>query len=157
MGRDPFHQTRLLEAPFNLTLNTSREGAATASLGNQGLTTLIVKNFFLRSDPNLPSFSLKPLPLILSLYFLIKSPSPSFSPEPALLCAKQPRLPQPVLTGEVLQPSHNLRGPPPGPAPRGPCLSRAGGSRAGHRTPGLPPERSRGAECPPMPCWPHCL
>jgi len=34
MGRDTFHQTRLLKAPSSLALNTSREGAATASLGN---------------------------------------------------------------------------------------------------------------------------
>jgi len=49
MGRDTSHQTRLLKAPSNLALNTAREGAATASLGNlcQGLTTLTVKNFFL--------------------------------------------------------------------------------------------------------------
>ena len=31
MGRDTSHQTRLLKAPFNLTLNTAREGAATTS------------------------------------------------------------------------------------------------------------------------------
>jgi len=49
MGRDTFHQTRLLRAPSNLALNTAREAAATESLGNlgQGLTTLRVKNFFL--------------------------------------------------------------------------------------------------------------
>jgi len=47
MGRDSFHQTRLLTAPSNLALNIAGEGAATASLGNlcQCLTTLIVKNF----------------------------------------------------------------------------------------------------------------
>ena len=41
MSRDIFHQTRLLRAPSNLALNTAREGAATASLGNlcQCLTT----------------------------------------------------------------------------------------------------------------------
>jgi len=46
MGRDIFHQTRLLKAPSNLALNTAREGAATAPLGNlgQGLITLTVKN-----------------------------------------------------------------------------------------------------------------
>jgi len=61
MGRDPFHQPRLLRAPSNLALNPAREGAATASLGNlgQGLTTLTGKNFFLMSNLNLPSFSLK--------------------------------------------------------------------------------------------------
>jgi len=29
MSRDIFHQTRLLRAPSNLTLNTAREGAST--------------------------------------------------------------------------------------------------------------------------------
>jgi len=59
MDRDAFYYTRLLKAPSNLALNTAREGAATASLGNmcQGLTTLRVKNFFLISNLNLPSFS----------------------------------------------------------------------------------------------------
>jgi len=56
MGRDPFHQPRELRAPSNLALNTAREGAARASLGNlcQGLTTFIGKSFFLRSNLNLP-------------------------------------------------------------------------------------------------------
>jgi len=61
-------------------LNTYREGAATASLGNlcQCFTTLTVKNFFLISNLNLPSFILQPFPLVLSLHTLVKSPSPSF-------------------------------------------------------------------------------
>jgi len=61
MGRDPFHQTRLLRAPSNLALNTASEGAAIASLGNlcHCLITLRVKNFVLVSNLNLPSFSLK--------------------------------------------------------------------------------------------------
>ena len=44
-----FHQRRVLQAPYNLALNTAREGAATASLGNLGqcFTTLIIKNIFL--------------------------------------------------------------------------------------------------------------
>ena len=44
-------------------------GPSTAPLGNvcQGLTTVGIKNFFLRSDLNLPSSSLKPLPLVLSV------------------------------------------------------------------------------------------
>ena len=80
MGRHMFHQTRLLKAPSSLALNTAREGAATTFLGNlgQGLTALTVKNFFLISSLNLPSFSLKPLPLVLSLQALVKSPSPAF-------------------------------------------------------------------------------
>jgi len=73
MGRDPFHQPRVLQAPSNLALSTAREGAATASLGNlgQGLSTLTVKNFFLISNLNLPTYSLKPLPLALSLHALV--------------------------------------------------------------------------------------
>jgi len=53
-------------------------GASTASLSNlcQCLITLIVKNFFLISSLNLPSFSFKPLPLLLSLHALVKSLSP---------------------------------------------------------------------------------
>ena len=58
----------------------SRSGASTTSLGNlfQCLTTLRVKTFFLMSNLNLPSFSLNSLPLVLSLYALVKSPSPAF-------------------------------------------------------------------------------
>jgi len=80
MGRDTFHQTRLLKAPSNLALNADREGAVTASLENlcQCLITLRAKNFFLVSNLNLPSFSLKPSPLVLSLHALVKSPSPAF-------------------------------------------------------------------------------
>jgi len=121
MIRDIFHQPRLLRAPSNLALSTAREGAATASLGNlgQSLTTLMGKNFFLISHLNLPSFSLHPFPLVLSLHTLVKSPSPSFlsapsgtgscskvTLEPSLLQAEQPQLPQPVLVGEVVQPSY---------------------------------------------------
>ena len=84
MSRDTFHQTRLLSSPSSLALNTAREGAATAFLGSlgQGLTTLTGKNFFLISHLNLPSFSLQPFPLVLSLHTLVKSPSPSFLQAP---------------------------------------------------------------------------
>jgi len=79
MGRDPFHQTRVLQAPPNPALNTAREGTATASLGSlgQGLTSLTGKNFFLVPTLNLPSFSLKPSSLVLSLHALVKNPSPA--------------------------------------------------------------------------------
>jgi len=69
MGKDTFHQTSLLRALSNPALNTAREGAATDNLC-QGLTTLKVKNFFLIPHLILPSFTLKPLPLVLSLYAL---------------------------------------------------------------------------------------
>jgi len=48
MGRDIFHQIRVLRALSNLAWNGSTDGASPTSLGNlrQGLTTLRVKNFF---------------------------------------------------------------------------------------------------------------
>jgi len=74
MSRDILPQPRVLRAPSNLALSTAREGAATASLGSlgQGLNTLMGKKFFLISDLNLPSFSLEPFPLVLSLHTLEK-------------------------------------------------------------------------------------
>jgi len=82
MGRDTFQYTRLLKAPSSLALNTAREGAATASLGNlfQCLTALITKYFFLISDLNPPYFILKPLkfkalfqpPISLKPFFSLK-------------------------------------------------------------------------------------
>jgi len=120
MSRDIFHQHRLLRAPSNLALNPAREGAATAPLGNLGqcFTILMGKNFFLISNLNLLSSSLESFPLVLSLYPLVKSHSPSFllapsgpgscsevTLEPSLLQSEQPQLAQPVLGGEVLQPS----------------------------------------------------
>ncbi|NXJ99538.1 HLTF factor, partial [Corythaixoides concolor] len=68
---DKFYESN----PSNLTLNVSRDGLSTTSLGNlcQCFTTLIVKNFFLVSSLSLPSFSLKPLPLVLSRQALLKS------------------------------------------------------------------------------------
>ena len=91
----------------------------------QRFTTLTVKNFFLISCPNLPSLSLKPLLLVLLQQVLLKNCSylsyrpPSgtdscnqFSLQPSLLQAEQPQLSQPVLIGEVLQPSNNFCCPP---------------------------------------------
>jgi len=83
VGRDTFHQPRVLRALSNLALDTAREGKT--SLGNlgQAITTLTGKNFFLLSSLNLPSFSLKPLPLVLSLHALVKSPSPALLQAPS--------------------------------------------------------------------------
>ncbi|KAK4828307.1 LOW QUALITY PROTEIN: hypothetical protein QYF61_025319 [Mycteria americana] len=119
-------KSMLLKAPSNLASNISRDGVPTTSLGNlfQCLTILILENFFLISNLNLPSFSLKPLTLVLSLHALVKSPSPAFLPpagtgrlleglpEPSLLQAEQPQLSQPVFIGEVLQHPYHLCGPP---------------------------------------------
>jgi len=94
MSRDIFHWIRLLWAPSSLTLNVSRDGVSTTSLCNlfQCLITFTVKNVFLISSLNLPSFGLK----------LLRSLSPSFlqapfryckvSPQHSLLQAEQPQL-----------------------------------------------------------------
>ena len=68
MIRDICSLIRLLRVLSSLTLNISKDGTSTTTLGNmfQCLITLIAKNFFLISSLNLPSFSLKPLPLVLS-------------------------------------------------------------------------------------------
>ena len=139
MGRDIFYQTRLLRALSNLTLNASRDGASTASLGNlfHCFTTLTVQSLFLTSDMNLPSFHLKPLHLFLPLHALVKSPSPAFlqspsrclegcyevSPEPSLLQAQQPQPSHPVLGAPTLWSS--LR-PYSGFTPTGSCPSHTG-------------------------------
>ncbi|KAK4831174.1 LOW QUALITY PROTEIN: hypothetical protein QYF61_015644 [Mycteria americana] len=63
---------------------------------------------------NLPSLSLKPLLLVLSQQALLKILEGCYkvSLEPSLLQAEQPQLSQPVLVGEVLQPSDHFHGPP---------------------------------------------
>lgn len=60
---------RVLRAISSLAFNTSREGAAPASLGNvcHAITTLTGKSFLPISNLNLPPFSLKPFTLVLSL------------------------------------------------------------------------------------------
>jgi len=52
VGRGIFNWIRVLRGPSNLAWNVPSNGAWTTSLGNlcQGLTTLIVKNFFLLSS-----------------------------------------------------------------------------------------------------------
>jgi len=59
-GHLQLHQ--VLRAPSSLTLSVSKGWDTTTSLGNpfQYLTTFIVKSYFLISNLNLPSFSLKP-------------------------------------------------------------------------------------------------
>ena len=56
---------QMLRALTSPTLNVSRDGASTTSLGNlcQCLTTLTVKTFFFLSNLNFPSFNLKHFPL----------------------------------------------------------------------------------------------
>ena len=67
----------------SFTLKVSSDGASTTSLDSlfHCLTTLILKNFSFISNLNLPSFSLKPFPLVLSQQILPNSLSLlSYSP-----------------------------------------------------------------------------
>ena len=80
LNRDTCSSIRCSEpCPQSLTLNVSKDGASTTSLSKlfHCFTTLIAKNFLLTSNLNLPSFSLKPFPLLLSQQTLLKSLSPS--------------------------------------------------------------------------------
>ncbi|KAK4816292.1 LOW QUALITY PROTEIN: hypothetical protein QYF61_014590 [Mycteria americana] len=110
---------RLLRAPSNLALNVSRDGASTTSLGNlfQCLTTFISESTLFQfktiapcpvttglAKKSVPIFPIGPLYVLEGCY--------KVSPQPSLLQAEQPQLSQPVLTGEVLQPSDHFRGPP---------------------------------------------
>jgi len=173
MGRDTFHQTRLLKVPSNPASSTSREeGASTASLGNllQCLTILTVKNFFLIPNLNLPSFSLKPRPLALSLPALVKRSLPSFLAGPFRYWKAVIRSSQSLLFSRLNRPNslslssqQSCSSPQiifaasSGPAPTAPCLSHTEGSRARCRTPGkVSLEQSRGTESPPLTCWPCC-
>ncbi|KAK4829606.1 hypothetical protein QYF61_005706, partial [Mycteria americana] len=85
--------------PHNLV-----DGDSTTSLGSlfQCLITLSGKKFFLISNLNLPWRNLRPFPLVLSLVVV---ESKKVSPQPPLLQAKQPQLPQPLLTRLLRCPS----------------------------------------------------
>ena len=74
MGRVATHYISLLNAQSNLVYNASRDGASRESLGNllRCFTVPVMKNFFM-SNLNLPSFSLKSLPLVLSLHVFEKN------------------------------------------------------------------------------------
>ena len=77
------------------------------SLSNlcQCITALAVKNFFLISQQNLPSFSLKPFPLVMSQQILLKSLSPSFLFLPFRYWKAALRSPQSLLFSRLNSPS----------------------------------------------------
>lgn len=66
MGTDICYWTRFLKSPSNLALNNSSDGVSTTPLDNL-LQCLIIhsKEFFLISNLNLPSFSMRYFPLLL--------------------------------------------------------------------------------------------
>ena len=172
MGRDIFHQPRVLRAPSSLALNPAREGTATASLGSlllwaaslgslcQGLTTLIVKSFFLTSTLKYTLFQFKDItpcptptcPCQKSLSSFLVGPFRYWNAAWSLLFSglnnpnslslySQQRCSSPWIIFVASS----------GPTPRGPGLSCAEGSRAGCRTPGG--SYQSGAEWQnPLPC-----
>lgn len=99
--------------------------ASITSLGNMFMClTILWVIFFLRSNPNLLSFSWKPFSLVLSILHSVKKKHLSlaklllsigrpntFPLEPSLHHVKQDQLLQPVFIGEVLQTSDHLQGP----------------------------------------------
>ena len=91
------HYPRLLRS--SLALDNARDGATTASLGNlcQGPTTLPGNYFFLISNLNLLSDSVRPLPLVLALQTLVKSLSASFLQAAFRHCKATMREPQSLL------------------------------------------------------------
>jgi len=101
------------------------------------------------SSLNLPSFSLKPLILVLSQQALLKRIFPSFLQAPFGHCKAALRSPCSLLFYRLNSPSslslssqqrcsilQIIFVASSGPAPTAPCLSCAEGSRAAHRTPG---------------------
>ncbi|KAK4814535.1 hypothetical protein QYF61_022254 [Mycteria americana] len=108
-------------------LNTSRDGDSNTSLGSlfQGLTTLSVKKIFpnIQSKPpmvQLEAISSCPItcylgeetdPHLSTTSFQVVVESNKVSPQPPLLQAKPPQLPQPLLIRLLLQTLHQLRCP----------------------------------------------
>lgn len=76
-GHHPLDQ--IAQGPIQCGLKHFQEWGIHNLIGNlfQSFTTLWVKNFFLTSSLNLPSFSLKLLPLVPSLSAHVKSCSPN--------------------------------------------------------------------------------
>ena len=70
MGRDITHQIRSAKAPSSLALSTSRDGAATASVGNLFRCLAVENDFFLIPNLNLPSFSFLFLIILHTNFFL---------------------------------------------------------------------------------------
>ena len=107
IGRDTSHYTKLPSAPSSPALNSAWDGASAASLGSlcQCLTTLIEENVFLIYNLNMFSFSLKPLPLVMSLHSLIKGPSSAFLWVPFRYWEAAIRYPQSLLLPRLNNPN----------------------------------------------------
>ena len=125
VGRDLWRSSRpnplLKQGHLQLVVQDCVQ-VASEYLQGRRLHTLLGQPVPVASHPH--SFSLCPLPLVLSLGTTEKSLAPSSlhppfrysytltrSPEPSLLQAEQPQLFQPFLTGEMLQSLHHLSGP----------------------------------------------
>jgi len=141
MGRNPFHQPRVLKAPSSLALSTAREGAVTVPLGSlgQGLTTRRVP-YIQSKSPLFQREAITPCPL---------TPCPckkflsSFLAGPFRYSQAVVRSPRSLLFPRLNSPislsiSSQQMGSSPqiisvassGPTPTGACLSGAEGSRS---------------------------
>lgn len=80
VNKDTYSKIRVLRVQSSLTLNVSRHEASSTSLGtlSQCLTNTTANNYFLTSNLNLLSSSLKSFPPILSQQILLRHLSPSF-------------------------------------------------------------------------------
>ncbi|KAK4824741.1 hypothetical protein QYF61_018213 [Mycteria americana] len=105
-----YTKIRLLKAPSSLTLNVSRDRASTTSLGNlfQCLTTLIFKT--IAPCPVTTGLAKKSVPVFPIGSLEVLEGCSKVSLQPSRLQAEQPQLSQPVLVGEVLQPSDHFCG-----------------------------------------------
>jgi len=153
-------------------LAAGRAPAAGAALGHQRETAslaasrrptnpfLIIKNFFLISRLNLPSFSLNPFPLVLSPQTLLWSLSPSFLQPPGWDCqaalslffsqpslhAAQPQQLSACPHSRGVLSLRSLLWPSSGRTPTNPRLSCTEGSTYGCSSPGEASQHSEGQD-----------
>lgn len=78
-GRDTFHCSMFFQSLPSLALNASRDGAVKTALGIFcSYHSLLPAIYFFRiSHLSLPSISVKPFPLVLSLHPLVQRASPA--------------------------------------------------------------------------------
>lgn len=124
MGRSTSDQIKLPKSPSSLALNTSKDGASTASLGDlfQCLIPLVAEKFFLEIRLNPAYFNLKPLLLVYHRKpaledFCHYNPFKYYQKATRFPCSclplqdEQAQLPQPLLIREMFQPSDYFHGP----------------------------------------------
>mgnify|MGYP001855329352 CR=1 FL=1 len=125
------------------------------------LTALLVKNFFLKSNLNLPSFTLKPLPLVLSVLDHVQSWSPSSFKYWKAVVRSSGAFSSPYWTSPAFSIFPHRRGAPHLWASSSLLWTNISESslcwcsRPGHSTSGGALQgQNGGGQSPPSPCWP---